>query len=1799
MPAAKLPKKLHSRLDDLAVRVRKLRFLRAVSRAAFLLPVAALVAILIDGYLGLPGWLRFALLAGWLLLLVREVRNILRARTSQVDLEAIASAVEEEYPRLAERLTTAVELAECSDESNGAPALIDEVIHDADSRARKLDLATAFPRAGAVSAGVTALLVILVLLVPLFVAPRGGELTRRFFLPFYTPSKSVPYKVVVTSGDPAIKRGDPISLTAYVEPTRQDAQLPTAATLVVTANGKEERLAMTSNEANVWYARRPAAEADFDYRVEAGGAVSDTHHVFVVEPITLGAAHVTVNPPAYAVQGREDQRVEGLGELVALEHSTISFELRFVPRPASAVLEFAPAAEGDDRPKPNKQRFPLQVGTDGSATVAVPATKSGTFALIAEGDRGTKSEFPSQPLRVQKDEPPKLPRVSGLAEKARQVRPTERIVVECTATDDVALTALVLEWRVGDGPVQTLPLDVRGLPAAQVDGKVSLALNGKVKSGERLFCRLAATDNRSLPEAKLTPQTTYYPARERDMDQWSEFEIDPAAAPLAEQDIRQRKAEIEAKLREIESELKKEKGDTNLLGHGTRDGKPLNPDSQEKLKKTRDEVAETTAKLDDLARDVGVTPELGRMADALRGLADRQMREAEAALTRAKESPKAEDQNAQFKRAEKSIDEALQKVTELIKDNEKTAQERLDKKKLEDLARDQQDLADKAKTADPKESSDLAKRQKELEEQLKKLQETSEALKKSGAAARGEDLGKAAQEADRIAREMGELNQAMKQAEKDSAQERLAELKKKQEDLAKRAKDLAEKTDAASRVAQTSPLNPDDASQAKDALDKGDLDEAARQQEKARQELERLARDLEQAAANSKDPREAAKQLARLQDDLRGRLAQETRDKPLDQLPAERRSALEKQQEAIEKATARLPVPEGEADVAKTRAAADARDAKEMLKKGAEQGADKKMQETKESLEKLAEKLPTKEDRLARAKKDVAGMRQQQEGVQNKAEAAARTAEKEDLDSPETQRDLAWRMADAARTQAAIAEKATKLDTPGHEARKDKVADALQKAATDLTAGRAQDAAASQQAAKRELERLEQALSGQAPADEKAAELARQQRQVAVEAAKNAESPDRSTQNELSKRQGEIAREVEKLKTPEAASAHAEAADAAKKAEVASNSSVKADEFAKKAKEAADKLDELSRRVNGRESPADAAARLAKMQKDNADEQEKRQTDISTGQARRKAGQELEELKNLRPGENGQAAKQKAQEALQRSANILDPQTNAKAQRDAADALKDVADKLSRNQTAKNDTSPPDAADAAEKLAKKQKELAEQTKRETDQAKQMPGAEGTKARKEAIDKAAREQKELAKQANELPGTDSPKDRQQAQEAMGRAQDELAKNNAEGAIHKQKEAADALGRIAQKAQQNKQAQAEGENPGLPTKAQADAARELAEEQRRLQEEARKAGDELAKENTPRNDNPVGDLAKQQQEIARHAEELAKTVKDRQGAQAEQSKQARQAADAAKQTSSQVRDGDLNQAKQSGEQAAKAMEQMANDKTGGESRQKAKDLARQQADVNKKLDELAKTPGAGATQQAARQQQLEEQARDIGKKLDDLAKQAGSEPGSAGEKAKDAAGSAQRAGDKMQGARDAARKGQRDQANGAREGAVQSMEAAARQAADAARQMEGGDKGTGSPQAGKAMEQAKGQMGKAGEKLGQGQPGEAGQSMDKAAQSLQQAASSLGQGQGEGQPKPGQGVGGKNPGGNIGGPGGTLDLSGFPEDVKQYSGKAWGELPGEIKTKVINEMKARYGEDYARNIQLYFEQLAERK
>ena len=167
------------------------------------------------------------------------------------------------------------------------------------------------------------------------------------------------------------------------------------------------------------------------------------------------------------------------------------------------------------------------------------------------------------------------------------------------------------------------------------------------------------------------------------------------------------------------------------------------------------------------------------------------------------------------------------------------------------------------------------------------------------------------------------------------------------------------------------------------------------------------------------------------------------------------------------------------------------------------------------------------------------------------------------------------------------------------------------------------------------------------------------------------------------------------------------------------------------------------------------------------------------------------------------------------------------------------------------------------------------------------------------------------------------------------------------------------------------------------------------------------------------------------------------------------------------------------------------------------------------------------------------------------------------------------------------------------------AVQALEQAARQAEQAAQQLAGQQKpppqgmaASASPtqQTGQALRQAQGQMSAAQASLAQGQAQTAQAAMQQAAQALQQGAQQVAaQQQG---PPTNSPTGPATAKGSRGQAGLEPSLLDKHLDAK-YAGKPWGELPGELRTKILQDVKAQYGEDYARLIQLYFERVADNK
>jgi len=46
----------------------------------------------------------------------------------------------------------------------------------------------------------------------------------------------------------------------------------------------------------------------------------------------------------------------------------------------------------------------------------------------------------------------------------------------------------------------------------------------------------------------------------------------------------------------------------------------------------------------------------------------------------------------------------------------------------------------------------------------------------------------------------------------------------------------------------------------------------------------------------------------------------------------------------------------------------------------------------------------------------------------------------------------------------------------------------------------------------------------------------------------------------------------------------------------------------------------------------------------------------------------------------------------------------------------------------------------------------------------------------------------------------------------------------------------------------------------------------------------------------------------------------------------------------------------------------------------------------------------------------------------------------------------------------------------------------------------------------------------------------------------------------------------------------------------KQLEPFRGRPWGELPGELKTQLLQDARTQFGADYAPIIQQYFEQIA---
>jgi hypothetical protein len=1703
-----LPPSLRSQLSALAGRTRRLRVVRGAGVVVLFLAVTAGLALAADYLFDLPPLIRQAVFVTWSGLgLTLFFQRLCLPIFRRLDDASLAAAVDQTYPGLNERLSTAVDLADHADLHHGTPAFIAMVVKDAEKAAGKLDFLAAVPGRAAKGFAVAAGGALVLLLSPAIAGPvEYGDLAHRFLRPW---SELPPYTFAVSPGDVRAARGSSVTVDVTVRPRSARVRLPASASIVlIDADGNETTQRMRVDRADA-FSFPLSVTADGQYRVEARAAtgaapaVSATYDVTAVTPVELmpDSPAVTVTPPAYARATHDEESLTGLVDLIALKGSLVHFGLRFTRPAVSARLEWA----GADTKATD---YPLVLSDEGKAAeLSLPALATGNYRLVLEAEYGIRTQLEGGTLTVKPDLPPSVMKFTG-REELKAVTPYDKIALECNMVDDVCVARAEIEYRVNDGPPARELVPLQGTGRLEASGELLFALDNKVKDGDTISYRLRVEDN--LPADLKGPHVVYAPA-----DHWLSLQVSRQPGPVREQEIAAQRAAIDRRIETIRQDLSREMRSLYKLKLESRFDPDLTPEQRDSLGALEGEIKETEKALREMAREAEATPILQPLAEKARGIADQEMQQSEAALRAAgtaRLSPA--DRESRFKESDGQLGSALQKLDELQKQNEQIAKDRADQLRFESLADKQQKLADKtAELAknDPKDDSatkekaeQLGREQAETAEELKRLAEHNPELQKSLEQARIDQTKEAAERARELAEAQRTLDRARANSESQSRNDRFNELSEKQRALADKAAKLADETKASARSAGVQPLRPDEARRAADTLKDGDAKEAARQQDNVARNLDRLADGLDRAIELGRDPREAARQLARLQDNLRQRVQDEMYRKNPDRPLADRLADLSKEQEAIRKTAAKLSIPPDNQDAAADRQSATdkAAAAADLLRKEEPRPALGQMEQTRQALEQLAKRLPTLAQRQQEALREVSRLRESQEEIAKQAEQAARDLRQ--TADPNARESGKEKLADAAKRQTKLADALSQVDLPAQDPRRQRVADAMKRAADDLQNNLPEDAGASQQQARRELERLEQALSGQKPADEKARDLAKRQQELADDASRAAPATDRQKED-LQRQQRQVAREASSLRAPEAPERQAEAGTAARRAAESAEENPTSPETRERMADAARKLSDLAEHMNGRESDAARADRLARRQaKTAADAAKQLKEDpdkVLSPESRQSQEQITRETGQLRVGENGRDAKRDAEKALERAQAATVPGDRVQAQQKAADALRNLADRLA-----------PGKDDA------------------------KPGATTTRTTQTTPDE---------------PPT-GPE-------------------------------------------------------GLPTKTQSDRARQLAREERELRDAVRKAAEQKPDRAPAPAKDPLGDLAKQQEEVAKQAADLARDVGRGQGEQSPPGRQSEGASRASREAADKMRDGELPAARQAGQQAAERFRQLSEDLARtprGESEnqdkdslRQSRDLTRRQEEINRQTASLTDNPASRSARQQARQQELAQQAGQLEKDLSKLAGEMNSTP-----QAKQAAsGAASAAGEAAKRMEQADREGS-SQASQSRQDAARSLDRAARHADQAASEQsagngKSGEKGQASPQAGQAVRRAGNQMEQAQGQLGQGEAGNARQSMENAAKALRQAASETaraGQASPSGNPdQPGKP-------GSVGPPdGGRPDPSIFGPGIPKYAGKTWGELPGELRTQIVQDMKAKYGEDYARMIKLYFEQLADTK
>jgi hypothetical protein len=824
---------------------------------------------------------------------------------------------------------------------------------------------------------------VLVVLSPaLFWPDRYAELGRRFFFP-WQDVRAIPFAFEVSPGDAFAARGRPLTVTVRFLKEREDVALQRDCTLVrEDSNGlmSQDRMVVDGDGYSFKIAR---LEGNFAYRVQAGRAISDAHQITAVDPVEIAtkasfmwqedSPTIAITPPTYARATIPPQRLHEFVDVTALQHSRAAFSLRFTRPAVTAWMEIKDQsqtveAQAKDMAPSEMKTVKLELSADcREGRAELPVLSDATYRLVLEAEHGIRTDLEPRTLTAKIDQPPKFVHVRGAGE-VKEVNPYDQLSLDIALTDDVGVQSVEVEYRVNKGPSAFESIELKGKGTQQVAGQHRFLLAGKVKDGDELGYRLKATDNRRVPEAGLEPNVAYFPPETGPgQARWRTLRVVQQAPLLGQQEILAQRDDINRRLEAIKEDLLKEQRGVYKLRMESRYQSNLLPEQVEDLRQFRRDSRTIDKSLRDLARTAAESPNFQPLAQRTQDVAEREVQNAIQKLGQAEQQLQRQERDRDLHDADRELSAALRRLEDLRHEAERLAQVRLDQIKLENLANRQEQLAREVadqilrdpvkQPANPdtagRPSAETRRDQNDLANELRRQIDQSPNLRQALESIRADQVKQLAERARDLARTQQKLNQNAREADQQQNRDKLAELARRQKSLAEQAARLAKESQPSAEATKSKPLKPETARQAAEALQQGDAAQAMQKQDQTSRELDRLAGELGKAGEQARQ-RETARQLAAKQEALRQRVTEEAQKK--DPKLADRLKNMERDQQAIQQAAEKLPIPANNPQAQTDRALAAERAAKagEALQKGDSAKADSRMTQARQALERLA-----------------------------------------------------------------------------------------------------------------------------------------------------------------------------------------------------------------------------------------------------------------------------------------------------------------------------------------------------------------------------------------------------------------------------------------------------------------------------------------------------------------------------------------------------------------------------------------------------------------------------------------------------------------------------------------------------------------------------------------------------------------------------------------------------------------------------------------------------------------------------